>query len=772
MNQPSLPPQPVINPMEPAIASVQEQYPQQTTMNRFGQPIQSPAIAALHQSFRSIAPEQHPPEFASRVEKARSTEKLPTLSTVSTEAKALGTPTSSQFPLLVRPQPEPQPPRSLQVQSRDGENQEFEIPTEPFEPDADVDDALPEAEEAEPSPAIPPEPQETLEIVADEQQYDAERKIVTATGNVVVRFARGVFTADRVRVNLNNRLMVGDGNAAMRRGQQLFRGDTFEYQLIQDRGKIYQASGEIYQPTAGTDWDIKIPSDETAASLPERPLSERLVAEQPVSNVQPAGAFSGAIGTGVTGFAFPQPGVQGEIKRMRFEADYVEFDSEGWQATNIRLTNDPFSPPELEIRADTAKFTRLSPLVDELRLSRSRIVLDRGLELPLFQDRLVFDRRPRRPGLFAVGLDGELGGVFIEREYTLLETPRARWTVTPQFLAQRAILEEGLFDLRSLGAKTDFSVDFDSRTVLRASARLTSLDLSEVEDNLRASARLQRAIGSLSLPHVLTAEYSYRDRLFNGSLGFQDVQSTVGLVLTSPNYVLGPTGVNLRYQGAIQEITANTDRPELLEPGRDDDRVTLTRTQGVAGLSRGFVLWQGETLPPTPTEGLRYTSAPIRPYLSLSTSVTGVTSYYSNGDSQDSIAGTIGIQGQLGHFSKPAFDYTGFNISYSQTAFNAESPFLFDRVVDSKQLSYGITQQIYGPFRVGFQQSLNLDTGDAISTDYTLEYSRRTYSVQIRYNPVQGLGALLIRIGDFNWSGYSAPFDAGGITPVVQGVSR
>jgi hypothetical protein len=73
---------------------------------------------------------------------------------------------------------------------------------------------------------------------------------------------------------------------------------------------------------------------------------------------------------------------------------------------------------------------------------------------------------------------------------------------------------------------------------------------------------------------------------------------------------------------------------------------------------------------------------------------------------------------------------------------------------------------------VGFQQSVNLDTGDAISTDYTLEYSRRTYSVQVRYNPVQGLGALLIRIGDFNWSGYSAPFDAGGITPVVQGVSR
>jgi hypothetical protein len=35
---------------------------------------------------------------------------------------------------------------------------------------------------------------------------------------------------------------------------------------------------------------------------------------------------------------------------------------------------------------------------------------------------------------------------------------------------------------------------------------------------------------------------------------------------------------------------------------------------------------------------------------------------------------------------------------------------------------------------------------------YSLEYARRTYSVVVRYNPTQGLGEILLRISDFNWT--------------------
>ena len=110
-----------------------------------------------------------------------------------------------------------------------------------------------------------------------------------------------------------------------------------------------------------------------------------------------------------------------------------------------------------------------------------------------------------------------------------------------------------------------------------------------LKDELRGNIRLNQYLGSLKRPHTLTVEYSFRDRLFNGSLGFQTVQSTVGAVLTSPVIPIGETGISLSYQGGIQNINANTDRQELLSADRSNNRVNLTRYQGAASLRKSFL---------------------------------------------------------------------------------------------------------------------------------------------------------------------------------------
>ncbi len=99
-----------------------------------------------------------------------------------------------------------------------------------------------------------------------------------------------------------------------------------------------------------------------------------------------------------------------------------------------------------------------------------------------------------------------------------------------------------------------------------------------------------------------------------------------------------------------------------------------------------------------------------------------------------------------------------------------ESPFRFDRLVDRQILSLNLTQQIYGPIRVGYQTSIDLRDRDVISSDYILEYSRRTHNIILRYNPVLEIGSFSLRISDFNWQGNSEPFRNEGITPVIQGV--
>ncbi|MEH1848780.1 MAG: DUF3769 domain-containing protein [Nostoc sp.] len=619
--------------------------------------------------------------------------------------------------------------------------------------------------------STPPARPKIVEVTSDRQEYDEQRRIITAVGNVVVRFDGAVVDADRLQVNLDNLIAAGEGNVTLTRGDQVLRGQRFTYNFVQDSGELENGRGEIYVPSAQTDFAF-LPTDVSAGGVLKRPPSDRILANQPVSGVSSPGGIDVTIGgqTGATNI--PPPKTGGVVKRLRFEAEHIDFYPQGWQANDVRITNDPFSPPELELRADKVTLTRESPLLDRIRTQRQRLVFDQRLSLPIPVNERTIDRRERdvTPAIVSPGYDGkDRGGLYIEHGFPVITTDQTRWTITPQLLIQRAV-QEGTGDLGALFAvKTKINSVLSPRTVVQGTGELTSFNLNKVEDNLRARLALRQTLGD-SLPHTLNLEYSYRERFYNGTLGFQTVQSSIGGIVTSPVIPLGKSGINLTYQASARYINANTDRQDLLEPQRENDRISLGRLQASATLSRGLLLWQGKPLPPTATEGLRYTANPVVPYLQAIASVTGTTSHYTNGDNQSTLIGTIGLQGQIGHFSRPFLDYTAFNISYSQGLNNGLSPFLFDRFVDNKVLSAGISQQIYGPFRLGFQTSVNLDTGREASTDYILEYSRRTYGITLRYNPVLELGGFTIRISDFNWGGGTDPFSE--IQPVVGGVQQ
>jgi len=622
-----------------------------------------------------------------------------------------------------------------------------------------------------PAPASIPARPRVVEVTSDRQEYDEQRRIITAVGNVVVRFDGAVVDADRLQVNLENLIAVGEGNVALTRGDQVLRGQRFTYNFIQDSGELYNGGGEIYVPTTQTDFAFS-PTDVTAGGVPNRPPSDRIRANQPLSGVSSPGGIDFVLGGQPDARNIAPPKAGGVINRLRFEAKQIDFYPRGWQARDVRITNDPFSPPELEIRADKVTATREAPLVDRITTQRQRLVFDQNFTVPIPVDQQTIDRREREvtPAIVSPGFDGDKrGGLFVERGFTPINTDQAQLTITPQFFVQK-LVQEGTGDLASLfGVKSKLNAVLSPTAVLQGSGELTSFDLDKVDENLRASLRLRQALGG-SNPHILNLEYSYRDRLYNGSLGFQTVQSSLGGVIASPVIPLGNSGINLRYQAGAQYIEANTDRLDLLETDRENNRISLGRLQSSADLSTGVLLWQGKPLAPTATEGLRYTATPVVPYLQAVASVTGTTSYYTNGDNQSTLIGTIGLVGQLGHFSRPYLDYTAFNISYSQGFNSGLSPFLFDRSVDNQVLNAGISQQIYGPFRLGFQTSVNLDTGRQSSTDYYLEYSRRTYGITLRYNPVLELGGFTIRISDFNWGGGTDPFSE--VRPVVGGVRQ
>ena len=564
-----------------------------------------------------------------------------------------------------------------------------------------------------------------VEILADQQEYSEKEQIIKAKGNVVIRFSNGILIADQVLVNLVDRVAVAQDNVNLKRGEQVLRGDRFEYYFVQDKGVIFNAQGEIYQPSLSQDVDVNNLNN----PIQRQPLTSQFELNQPLRRVVSQEGYNFVVGSvrdlailqqsrGIQG---PDSRAGGKVNRFRFQAEKVNFDSEGWQAIDIRITNDPFSPPEFEIRADTANLVQISDYQDELITTNSRLVFDQNFSVPLFQNRLVFDRRDRNPGLFTISFDGEdLGGLYIEREFDIYSDERIFFSVTPQFLLQRAFFPDaffddnirdsddngGLFNGSSYGLVTKLEADFSERTSLRGVAHFTGLDLNNIDNRLRSTVRLNQKIGDLARPHDLSLQYNYRERLFNGSLGFQTVQQSLGILIASPYIALGNSPFGIRYQSSVQNIRAETDRQELLGDNRDNNLVNLTRIQGATLIDGNLLLWSGKPLPATAEEGLKYTPTPVVPYLSFNTALTGVASYYSNGDTQPNLTATFGLQGQLGHFSRSFFDYTGFNVSFSQAIRGEQSPFLFDRAADSQVLSVGLTQQLYGPLRAGLQTFL------------------------------------------------------------------
>jgi Protein of unknown function (DUF3769) len=617
-----------------------------------------------------------------------------------------------------------------------------------------------------------PQQVRVVEVNSDRQEYDEQRRVITAEGNVVVRFDGAVVDADRLQVNLDNLIAVGSGNVALTRGDQVLRGQRFTYNFIQDNGNLQNGSGEIFIPSASTDFAFS--GTDAVGGVQRRPPSDRIRANQPLTGVGSPGSLDVTVGGRADARNITPPKTGGEVRRIRFEAAQIDFYPRGYQARDVRLTNDPFSPPELELRANKVTVTRESPLRDRINTQGQRLVLDQRTTLPIPLSQRTIDRRERNVSpIVSVGFDGDKrGGVFIERGFEPISTESTRLSVTPQFYAQKAVQGNAANLAALFGLKARLDSRLSPQTIVESAVNLDSLDLSTVEDNLRASLRLRQQLGNTN-PHILNLEYSYRDRLYNGTLGYQTVQSSLGSVVTSPIIPLGKSGFNLRYQGGAQYINANTDRQDLLESKRENDRISLGRFQGSATVDGGLLLWQGKALPPTPTEGLRYTANPVVPYVRATAGLTGTSSYYTNGDNQSTLIGTVGLEGQFGHFSRPFLDYTAFKVSYSQGLNSGLSPFLFDRSVDNRVLNAAIVQQIYGPFRFGFETSINLDTGERSSTDYIVEYSRRTYGITLRYNPVLELGGISFRISDFNWNGGTDPFsDRTEIKPVRGGLQQ
>jgi Protein of unknown function (DUF3769) len=579
-----------------------------------------------------------------------------------------------------------------------------------------------------------------VELSADRQEYETLERSVTAIGNVLLNYRNAELKADRVRTLALTKQVFAEGNIRLTVGEQVLQGDRLEYRLDQERGILFKPSGIINLPTTSRDFSDATPGTNATGSNPLNPIQNSL--QRPTLQAQKG------------------------LQRLRFEADRIEFTARSWRAVNIRITSDPFSPPELELRADQAQLTRISAKEDAVNLQKPRLVFDQNISIPIPRSTIALSRQRQNPFAIDIGFDDrDRGGVYLGSTFTPISNPKFSLAITPQIFLQRAVLDRnsGFLSPDAYGLNIAVRSTFSPQTSLGGFVALRSLDVTSLADTTRAGLRFTHQLGG---DYRLDVEAAYRERILNGSLEEQTIQNRVGAILTAPTQQIGKTGIQLDYRLAAELITARTD----IFGGLQNE--TLGRIQGSASVQKAIDLWQGTALPPTATGGLKYTPEPIRPYFRVIVGMTGVFGGYTNGDTQTSLIGRVRFEGQLGHFSRPYLDYTGFFVGYSQGLQFGSSPFLFDRVVDRQTISFGVLQQIYGPVRLGFQTSINLETGEFYNTDIILDYSRRTYGLSLRYNPNLQLGAIEFRINSFNWVSNRDPLKSPEVGVVEAGVGQ
>ncbi|MEI6428468.1 MAG: DUF3769 domain-containing protein [Pseudanabaena sp. ELA607] len=568
---------------------------------------------------------------------------------------------------------------------------------------------------------------EILELNADRQEYDVKQQRFIAIGKVRVRYSGSILEADRVEIDTKERTATALGNVLFVRGDQRLRGTRLVYNYGQAKGVLENAAGTINTGTFG----------------------------QTIANTGSPNSQSLIVGVGGT-----EQGVRGRVGRLGFLTDRLTLENGVWQVENLRVTNDPFSPPEMELRADKATITPISSSQERLDLASPRLIFDNGFSLPVPVGSITLDRFTRLTPV-VVGFDQkDRGGLFYQQSFDVVTERNLNFQIAPQLLLQRAFEGKpgGLgFDLIGLLAILEGDLGDGQSLSMRAS--ISGLDFSNLENNLRMNVRYQIPIFQ---DHSLVTQYAYRDRAYNGSLGFQDVSNLVGVNVISPARILGNSGWVLNYQGGMQLINATRADFSPNQLG------TLGRWQVAASVERGFPLWRGQGLPAERTSGMKYTPEPLIPRLDGYLRFGGVYAFYSNAVDQASLAATVGLSAAAGSLSKDFLDYTQLDLSFTQQLISGQSPFLFDRIVDTQVLTAGILQQIYGPFRFGIQQSWSLsNNGRLVDSVYTLQYDRRTYAVVLRYNPTQGLGELSLRISDFNW--FAPP---SGVNNVQSGMSQ
>jgi hypothetical protein len=468
--------------------------------------------------------------------------------------------------------------------------------------------------------------------------------------------------------------------------------------------------------------------------------------------------------------------VSGTISRWRIQANRLSVTPNGWQADRAAFTNDPYTPALSWVDA-SGVVAHQEPNGDlVLQAKSNQLILEDRLPIPLQRNqRFEKDREVENRWVMAVDSE-DRDGFYLGYNLKPLEVgKRGTLNLQPQFMVRRALDGTtssyvlpgkpigsspksqptrigdlfGLlarFDTRVLGLNIDVVGDF------------STFDPSNFANGTRSWGDISRSFRLPLIGRTTARGFgAYRYRVWNGSLGEQDVYSALGASLEQtrdlPN--LGKLTNRMFWRAGFGNFQGTRFNSANL--------AELWRANVYGSINSRLPLWSGKALNPGTELATRFSPTPIVPGLAINTNLNMNLAYYGDGTNQQTFSISAGPTLTLGHLQKNFFDYTQLTVTGGGTLRQGLSPFSFDRAVDLSTIGLGLTQQLVGPLILSGGIGLNTDPnseffGDVVDSYVELRWQRRAYELAIYYSPYQGIGGVRVKLNDFNFRGTGVPF--------------
>ncbi|WP_413324335.1 DUF3769 domain-containing protein [Synechococcus sp. MIT S9503] len=467
--------------------------------------------------------------------------------------------------------------------------------------------------------------------------------------------------------------------------------------------------------------------------------------------------------------------ITGEISRWRIQAAVLQFTPDGWTASRMSFTNDPFTPSQTRIDAEDVVATEEENGDILIKSQRNRLIVEERLPIPVSRTQRI-QKQEEVVNRWVLGIDNDdRSGFFVGRELKTIElTDNIRLDLQPQFLLQRAIdgsndsyvapgtsidssemrQENAIGDLFGLEAELSGEV-LGWNT--KAEADISTFNPDNFMNGSRFWGNVNRFFKLPLLGEVETRLFAaYRYRTWNGSLGETDVYSAYGAFAEQKgDWRWGKLSNDYIWRIGLGNYQA--------ESFTNTDLVDTLRGNFYGSMNSSYPIWRGKPAALTPEAAYRYSPVAIVPGLTLRTNINTSLIAFGNGKSQTTISLSGGPTLTLGTFSKPFLDYTQLSIAGGGTLKDGDSPFEFDQAVDLATLGIGITQQLAGPLLLNAGVGVNIDPnsefyGNVINSNIELRWQRRSYDLGFYFNPYEGIGGFRFRLNDFNFTGTGRPF--------------